>query len=50
MTVVTLTAVPKNKQRSVIQFLTLENVSGSEIHTEMRVVYGAQNMLSQNQL
>ncbi len=36
----TPTAVPKDKQQSLIWFLTLENVSGSEIHARMRVVYG----------
>ncbi len=34
----TLTAVPKNEQLGVIQFLTLENVSGSEIHVRMCMV------------
>ncbi len=41
---VTLTAVLKDEQRSVIQFLTLENVSRSEIHARMCAVYGAQNV------
>ncbi len=36
---VTPTAVPKNKHRSVLFcFLTLKNVSGSEIHTRMCMV------------
>ncbi len=30
----TQTAVPKGEQSSVVWFLTLENVSGSEIHTK----------------
>ncbi len=38
----TLTAVPKDEQLSVIWFLMLENVSGSEIHWRPRVVYGVQ--------
>ncbi len=33
-------AVPKDEQRSVIQFLRLENVSGSEIQMRMCMVYG----------
>ncbi len=33
-------AVPKDEQRCVIQFLTLENVSACEIHMRMCVVYG----------
>ncbi len=42
---VTLTAVLKGEQPSVIQFLTQENVLGGEIHTRMCVVYGAQNSI-----
>ncbi len=33
-----ITAVPKDEQRSVIEFLTLENVSSIEIYTRMWVV------------
>ncbi len=44
----TPTAVSKDKQQSVIQFLMLENVSGSEIHTRMCVVYGAQNVIAKS--
>ncbi len=43
---VTPTAVPKEKQRSVIRFLTLENVLFSEIHARMCVVYGATNIIT----
>ncbi len=38
MTAATPTAVPKDKQWSAIQFLTLENILGSEIHTRTYVV------------
>ncbi len=37
----TLTAVLKDKQQSVTQFLVLENVLGSEIYMRMCVVYDA---------
>ncbi len=37
-----MTAAPKDKQWNVIRFLTLGNVLGSEIHMNMRVVYGAE--------
>ncbi len=43
--VVTPTAVPKDKRWSVTQLLMLENVSGSETHASMCVVYGAQNVI-----
>ncbi len=33
----TLTAVPKAEQQSVIRFLRLENVLGSEIHARMYI-------------
>ncbi len=36
------TAVLKDKQRSVIPFLMLENISDSEIHARMSSVYGAE--------
>ncbi len=39
MMAATSTVVPNNKQQNVILFLTLENVSGREIHTEMCVVW-----------
>ncbi len=42
MVAATLTAVPKDKQRSVIRFLTLENVLGSEIYVRMRMVNGTE--------
>ncbi len=42
----TLTAVLKDEQRSVVWFLILENISGSEIHTRMYVVYGMQNVIT----
>ncbi len=42
----TLTAVPKDKQWSVIQCLMLENDSDSEIHMRKWVVYGAQNVIT----
>ncbi len=35
------TAVPKDERQSVVCFLTLENVLGSEIYARMCVVYGA---------
>ncbi len=47
----TLTAVPKDEQRSVIQFIILKNVSGSEIHVRMCVmcvVYGVQNVITKS--
>ncbi len=49
MMAATLTAVPKDKQQSVIRFLTLENISGTEIHVIMCMMYSVQNV-SQNQL
>ncbi len=45
---VTPNAVPKDEQRSVIRFSLLENVLGSEIHTKMCVVYGAQNVITKS--
>ncbi len=42
----TPTVVPQNEQRNVIYFSTVENVSGSEIHTRLRVVYGEQNVIT----
>ncbi len=39
----TPTAVPQDKQRSVIPFLKLENVSCSKIHARMCVVYEMYN-------
>ncbi len=42
---VTLTAVPKEEGRSVIWFLALQNVSGSENHTRMCAVHGVQNIV-----
>ncbi len=50
MLVETTTDVHKGKQKSVIWFLTLENVSGSEIHVRICAVCAAYRMLSQNQL
>ncbi len=43
-----LTSVLKDKQGSVIWFLTLENVLGSKIHMRMCMKY-ARRMLSKNQ-
>ncbi len=40
----TLTVVPKDEQRSVIWFLTLENVSGMRMCT----VYGMQNVITKS--
>ncbi len=48
MLAATLSASPKDKRPSVIQFLILENVSGSEIHTRMCVTYGSQNNSKEN--
>ncbi len=45
MKAVTPAAVPKEEQQSVIQILTIKNVSGSEICTRMCVVYGVQNVI-----
>ncbi len=42
----TLTAIPEDEKRSIIQFLTLENVLGAEIHTRMCVAYGMQNAIT----
>ncbi len=42
------TAVPKDEQRSVIQFLTQENVLGSEIHARTCVVYGVLNVTAES--
>ncbi len=44
----TLTAVPQDKQRSVIPFLTPENISVSEIQIRMWVVYGVQNAITKS--
>ncbi len=44
MMAATPTAEPKDKQWSVIWFLTLKNVSDSEIHMRMCVVYGAETL------
>ncbi len=44
----TQTAVPDDEQQSVIQFLSLENVSCSEIHMKMCVVYGVLNVISKS--
>ncbi len=41
----TPTDVHKDEQKSVIWFLKLENVSGSEIHMRMCAVYGRQNVI-----
>ncbi len=46
--VVMLRAVPKRKQRTIIQFLTLENVSRCQIHVRMCVVYGVQNVITKS--
>ncbi len=40
------TNVPKDEQQSIIRVLTLENVSGSEIHTRMCVVYVVHNVIT----
>ncbi len=40
-----LTAVPKDEEWSVIQLLTLENISGSVSHMRMCMVYGGQNII-----
>ncbi len=45
---VTLTALPKDKQQSVIQLLMLENVSGSKIHVRICAVYGVQNVITKS--
>ncbi len=45
---VTPTAVGKDKQRTVIEFLVPVNLSGIEIHTRMCVVYGAQNVITKS--
>ncbi len=47
---VTATAVPKDQQRRVIQVLMLENVSDSEIHAKICVVYGMQNVITKSTL
>ncbi len=44
----TRTAVLKDDQRGVIPFLTLENVSGVEIHTRMCEVYSVQNVITKS--
>ncbi len=41
-------AVPEDEQRSVIQFLLLENVSVSESHLRMCAVYGVQNVITKS--
>ncbi len=45
---VTVTAVPKNKQQSVIWFLTLENVFGVEIYVRICMVYGVQIVITKS--
>ncbi len=45
---VTPTAVLKDEQQSFIQFLMLENVSGSEIHRRISVVYGVYNVITKS--
>ncbi len=47
-TAATLTAVPKDKQQWVIQFLMLENVSGSEKQVRMCIVYGTHNVITKS--
>ncbi len=42
----TPTVVPKDEQQSVLQFLILENGSGSEIHTRICMMYGVQNVIT----
>ncbi len=44
----TLTVVPKDEQQSVIWFLMLENVSNSEIHVRMCVVYGIEKVITKS--
>ncbi len=44
----TYTAVPKNKQQSVIRVLMIENVSGSEIRARICVVYGTENIITKS--
>ncbi len=41
----TLPAVPNDEQWTVIRFLMLENVSGSEIHMRMCVEYSVQHVI-----
>ncbi len=48
MIAVTQTAVPKDEEQSVIYFLMLENVLGSEIYARMCVVYGMQNVITKS--
>ncbi len=43
-----LTGIPKDEQQSVIQFLTLENVLGSEINTILCVESAAQNVITKS--
>ncbi len=44
----TPTAVQNDGQWSVIRFLTLENVSESEVHARMCIVYGTQNVITKS--
>ncbi len=48
MMAATQTAVPKDEQQSVIRFLTLENVSGSEVHVRMFAVSGMQKFITKS--
>ncbi len=48
MMAVTLTVVPEDEQRSVILFLLIENVSYSEIHMRMYVMYDLKNVITKS--
>ncbi len=45
---VTPTDVPKDKQRCVIRFLTLKNVSSGEFFARMYTVYGTHNVITKS--